>query len=925
MAFDVASTIRQTADQYGVDPDFALKVARAESNLNPAAVSPKGAQGVMQLTPPTAQDMGVDIHDVRQNIVGGVKRLRQLQDRYNGDHQLMAAAYNAGPGAVDKHGGVPPFPETQAYVHKVTGQDPALPSPDQVLKSIGYTAPAKPEAAPTQAPGPGDALPSPDQVLKGMGWKAPAAPAAPAVSAAQAKANADAQAYMAGKDASGKSILGPGDAPANEAMAGYNVLNGMTLNGAPIMHGAVRALETGAQNALSRIGIGHAQQFGMGEAFSANRDAMQASLDEYQKAHPYGSAAQNLVGFASSGPAGALEKGVGAVAAKVAPNLTTKLAGRVALGAAKAGAVGAAAGGASAASQGGDVGDVAKGAAFGAVTAAPLGAAGSAVSALPLRPGVVRSVAAPALGAAAGGALGYAQGGKVGAGEGAILGASVGMHAGKGAKANAEVTPKDRATALDLLAKAHPEAQEALANAEPHATAAEALGPQGQALVQSAAKGGESAVAPIAEALQQRAQPQARMERLTQSVQDATGIDPASAHEDITAQVDAARRGPAKAAYDAALTGKPVWTPELAQLAKEPEVRTALDKARRVLGSEAFSDNPNALVTDEGRPIISSADYQRYLKTGDETLLTPNAQPQQAPTDKAWDLAKQLLDKSVARNAFGKVESSTDNHLAMHWSGAVRDALDQAIPGYQEARSVAGDYLSSRQAYENGQSLWNGSRPDNNAAGFDKRFGGLTPAEQQATRMGYLSEFYRKLENGKLDPKQLVESPFHQKVMQTMFGDERAAQIAAAAKREQALAASAKATMSSAKTSAKTDDAHNALGPTAGAAVGFLEGGSLHSTLRGALGGAAMRGASDIGRAMKSGQVTPQVRTALGDILAGDPKAVAEELRTTKRPKEVRLSDLPAFKAVGPGLGRAVAAEAGTKAQSAFAGIEGRD
>jgi len=121
----IPDMITAAAQKYGVDPQLALSVAHAESNFNPAARSPKGAIGTMQLMPATAQSLGVDPTDPAQNIDGGVRYLAQLSKQFNGDPKLIAAAYNAGPGAVTQHGGVPPYAETQAYVSKVTGGLPA--------------------------------------------------------------------------------------------------------------------------------------------------------------------------------------------------------------------------------------------------------------------------------------------------------------------------------------------------------------------------------------------------------------------------------------------------------------------------------------------------------------------------------------------------------------------------------------------------------------------------------------------------------------------------------------------------------------------------------------------------------------------------------------------------------------------------------
>jgi soluble lytic murein transglycosylase-like protein len=117
---DLGAMIDRIADEQGVESQLVHSVIRAESNYNSNAVSPKGAQGIMQLIPATARRFGVsNVFDTRDNIQGGVRYLRFLLDYYRGDYPKAIAAYNAGEAAVDKYNGVPPFAETQNYVYQV--------------------------------------------------------------------------------------------------------------------------------------------------------------------------------------------------------------------------------------------------------------------------------------------------------------------------------------------------------------------------------------------------------------------------------------------------------------------------------------------------------------------------------------------------------------------------------------------------------------------------------------------------------------------------------------------------------------------------------------------------------------------------------------------------------------------------------------
>lgn len=139
--------VREISRQYDVDPTLVAAVIRAESAFDPTAVSRKGAAGLMQLMPETASALGVrDRFDPRENIRGGVRHLRYLLDRYRGWVAIALAAYNAGEGTVDAHGGVVPYRETEQYVQRV-------------LRLSGLASSLFPRAQMLyRYPGPGDAM-----------------------------------------------------------------------------------------------------------------------------------------------------------------------------------------------------------------------------------------------------------------------------------------------------------------------------------------------------------------------------------------------------------------------------------------------------------------------------------------------------------------------------------------------------------------------------------------------------------------------------------------------------------------------------------------------------------------------------------------------------------------------------------------------
>ncbi|KJR43305.1 Lytic transglycosylase, catalytic [Candidatus Magnetoovum chiemensis] len=117
---EIEQIVHSKAAKYRIDPSLVKAIIKAESNWNPEALSPKGAMGLMQLMPSTARLLSVDNpYDPSDNIDGGVRYMKYLLYKFNGDVSLAVAAYNAGPGAVEKYGSIPPYNETQNYVQRV--------------------------------------------------------------------------------------------------------------------------------------------------------------------------------------------------------------------------------------------------------------------------------------------------------------------------------------------------------------------------------------------------------------------------------------------------------------------------------------------------------------------------------------------------------------------------------------------------------------------------------------------------------------------------------------------------------------------------------------------------------------------------------------------------------------------------------------
>lgn len=119
---DIDELVAIFSEKYDIDADFIKAIIKQESGFNANATSKKGAMGLMQLMPKTAESLGViDAYNPSQNIEGGVKYLKSLLEKYDDNKEMALAAYNAGPNAVKKYGGIPPYKETQNYINNIMG------------------------------------------------------------------------------------------------------------------------------------------------------------------------------------------------------------------------------------------------------------------------------------------------------------------------------------------------------------------------------------------------------------------------------------------------------------------------------------------------------------------------------------------------------------------------------------------------------------------------------------------------------------------------------------------------------------------------------------------------------------------------------------------------------------------------------------
>lgn len=716
---NIANKVAASAQRQGVDPQLATNIAHTESRFRSDVTSPAGAVGPMQLMPATAKSLGVDPNDVDQNIDGGVKYLKQLSDKYNGDPRLIAAAYNAGPHAVDTHGGVPPYPETQDYVKKVTGGLKAETPPDSAFEAA--------QGAPSTSATP-------------VGTSSPEVPPDDAFEVANNKSktsNPQSLGYQKAYKAASAALKQSQNATSPLGGAFTNAFAAGTL---PVLGGVSQALGTGIANFLhNNFGVGNALGYNMGEAYNAGRQATSNQLNTNANQHPV----QNIVGETAGFLASPVTKAAGAIAAPVRALLpeagALATAGRVALGAGEGALAGSGQGAGQGVSEGGTPGQIVHNALGYALPAAAGGALGEAVApTLGKLFGAGTAAAHPAVqmagrvgagamtGAIPGAAVGYFTGGVPGMEKGAAIGALGGaLTAGRTVPKTEGYTPQDRAQALqEIASKAGPDLETAAKTLEQHPeeqhTTLEALGPKGQSVLETASKENGSNQNNLQQAIAQRQSQPAVKERLKSSINStvgnnienagndlanqtlqeqqtigeqaqpanlvgttaenvgrATGIDPRLAETNYDDFLENHRQTVSKPLWDAINSNAPVTDPAYKEILQSPQVKRSLARVLYTTGPEGMVPNPEFKGTTAPKSVgdLSQQELTDLVKSGfksgdlkgtsledlqahldRQNPTQANNEPEQVPSQDTMMRVERDLSRQVKRDQFGKVE-----------------------------------------------------------------------------------------------------------------------------------------------------------------------------------------------------------------------------------------------------------------------------
>jgi hypothetical protein len=769
-----------------------------------------------------------------------------------------------------------------------------MPSP-ATLERAGYF---KPQSA-ASTPPPPSRMPTPDELVK-SGALPPAAAAQPPNGKPESRLQ-----QAADQNATGEGVFKRGL---------LNAANGPLFGAEPFVRGMMAGSATAIDNIvhgkllLSPSDIGGPND--PGAVARATTQAEQKANDAFYQRHPVAAYTTGIGGALAGGAvggglAGAAAHGIESAAARAVPSALGGGLGRLAVGAGATGAIYGGQSGLETAEGGGSLGQIAAATGEGAITGAALHgiAAGARPIAARVPTTVGKVIVGGGLGAAAGGALGAVTGqSPIGMALGALGGSHLVGRIGESPKS--VVSPKLEESVLAKI----PDADLSKLDAAPEGSlAAEALGDKGEKILAQRASEDPNLADKVQSAIDARNEQ--APDRAAAAITKATGIDPSTASADIQDQIEANKRGPLKAAYDAALPGNPVWSDDLAEQFQRPEVRKAYNAAKiemQNLGEKPELPNPNyqppapVARSNTGAAIIDPQVHQAWMAEGsndparlmqmqaDHQLNNAPAssrQPQMIPTDRTLDLTKRNLDTNY------NVTNPSERRSAAIMGTSFRNAIDPLIPGYAEARAQWGDTASYGDAYQYGRDLFKSGAKQQSATSVAERLNNETPANIQAIKHGIAAVLHEGLTNAQdLTPK--LATPRMQSILKATFGEEPASEITHAIK-QQAYLKKSGAKLVAKATPKDTSEDHSVL---EGAVIGAAEAG-LHPLrmIEHITGGEGVAQAvKSIRPKLEKGFTTKAERAVMADLATSDAKAAAAKIRAAKAkaPPPSNLHDL---------------------------------
>ena len=474
--------------------------------------------------------------------------------------------------------------------------------------------------------------------------------------------------------------------------------------------------------------------------------------------------------------------------------------------------------------------------------------------------------------AAQGGALGAATGFGAGrgtedrltkAGIGGVIGGATSAALGAlGGYANKKALPPETRGAqyVENIAKKSGVDVNTLPASSKPITAAEALGPQGETQLMALARREGQTGNDLAPLIASRAAD--RPARIMDDMALSAGVHPEAAKGNIDALVQAGQKkaGPL---FDSVLSGNgPVWNQDLARLANRPAIRKAMALAADDLRNADINPVQLGLEID---PMIGA--------TGAKQLQ---------PTARAWDIIRKNLAGTVERDGFGRPipdSISRGNHNINQATRDLTAALKQAIPGYDKALAVSGDYLSARSAFEQGQKaiLSNSVTVQD----FAKAVARMSPAEKEAAKGGIANKLFDVAQNGKLSPKQFLTDKAKEKLALVLGRNEADAFIGNLEKEAAMSAFERQAPVSAGSPTARLTQAMQDQDKFGGSAAAEHIGTAITRGPRAAAAGLADKYWQRIADALKTSGLTPEGRDAAGRLLMLPPQDLASALRAS--------------------------------------------